>query len=148
MLLQTGYLKMGRLEHSSTPLYLVLNWLKVALGGMKVLLPQTALACPTKALGRMQKDSNAGRLCSRHEEGYHQCKASLSPSELSAATGEIRGGPRVGFSHQSHLLHMPPSCLLPVTTSNLSSCFTSQRNLFRRIALIIKHICWWECKLV
>lgn len=96
LLLQTIYLKMGKLEHLLTPLYFVLNWLKVALGGMKFLFPQTALACPMKVLGRMQKGSNAGRLCSKHEMAYHRCKASLSPPQLSsAATSEIRGGPRL-----------------------------------------------------
>lgn len=90
LLLQTVYLKMGRLEHLSTPLYLVLNWLKFALGGVKVLLLQMALACPTKALGRMQKNSNTGRLFSRHEVGHCQCEARLSPPELSSAQLQVK----------------------------------------------------------
>lgn len=49
-----------------------------------------------EALGRMQRDSNPERLCSRHEVGHHQFKVSLSLPELSsAAIGEIRGGLRV-----------------------------------------------------
>lgn len=128
LLLQTVYLKMGRLEHLPTLLYLVLNcpW------GHEIPAPTvcTSLSCKGPAECRrteMQENYAAG---------------------VRWGTGEIRGGPRVWLSHQSHLLHMLASSPLPVTTSKLSPCFTSQCNLSTGIALITKHICWWECKLV